>query len=460
MQVKVEEAVRERAASNESIRLPSGVLWTRGALQERLRGWLTSFPSRVFFITGASYLLLTWFYYAAMSHQPPAMLDHPVSWATIITIPWRHYDSYYFLHIAQYGYDTTYALPSFFPLYPLLIRIVAWPLGNHFTAAALLVSWVCAWGSYCWFYRLAEREYGKRVAQLALLFLACCPVSFFNFAPYSESLFLLVSFGAVERARAGRLWQAGLLGALGMLARPTGILLLIPLGWEWGRRTPEVARFANRVKQTWTRFASRQSATPAPTAQRHILILKEQTPAPTSRLSILSLGLLPLALLGYAISLQIALDNPLAFLGSEDGIWHRQLTMPWQTIRLFVTAFQRAALTNDIRLYIFNTVDLLLVLPLPAIVLYYAIRGRLWWGAALYQIAITLLLVAVPTHPSRLPYEVLLSTQRLLLPAFPIFFLVGQLGVSRSRLYRVLLILSLIALIFYTLRFLSNLFVA
>lgn len=456
MHVKVEEAVRERADTKESIYAPGSFLWTRGALQERLRGWLTSFPSRVFFITGAGYLLLTWFFYAAMSHQPPATLDHPTSWATIITIPWRHYDSYYFLHIAQNGYDSAYALPSFFPLYPLLVRIVAWPLGNHFTAAALLVSWLCAWGSYCWFYRLAESEYGKRAAQLGLIFLACCPVSFFNFAPYSESLFLLVSFGAVERARAGRLWQAGLLGALGMLARPTGILLLIPLGWEWGRRTPEVARFANRIKQTWTRFASRQSATPTPTAQEYSL----KAPALISRLSILSLGLLPLALVGYAISLKLALNNPLAFLGSEDGIWHRQLTMPWQTIALFVTAFQRAAQTSDIRLYIFNTADVLLVLPLPAIVLYYAIRGRLWWGAALYQIAITLLLVAVPTHPSRLPYEVLLSTQRLLLPAFPIFFLVGQLGVARPRLYRVLLVLSLIALLFYTLRFLSNLFVA
>lgn len=458
MQAKVQEAVAERAASHESSSVLSSATCSRRAVQKRLEGWLTSFPSRVFFITGAGYVLLTWFYYAAMSHQPPAILDHPTSWPTIITIPWRHYDSYYFLHIARYGYDTSYALPSFFPLYPLLVRIVAWPLGNHFTVAALLVSWICAWGSYCWFYRLAKREYGKRVAQLALIFLACCPVSLFNFAPYSESLFLLVSFGAVERARAGRLWQAGLLGALGMLTRPTGILLLIPLGWEWGRRTPQVARFANRIKQACTRLAVRLSVSHAPTAQRYFL--KEQAPAPISRLSILSLGLLPLALLGYALTLQMSLGNPLAFLGSEDSIWHRQLTMPWQTVGLFAIAFQRAAQTNDIRLYIFNTADLLLVLPLPAIVLFYTTRGRLWWGAALYQAAITLLLVAVPTHPSHWPYEVLLSTQRLLLPAFPIFLLVGQLGVARPRLYRALLFLSLIVLIFYTLRFLSNFFVS
>jgi hypothetical protein len=455
MQTKVEEAIEEALGQRAALHTSSRATWFRQAVQTHLRGWLSSFPSRVFFITGAGYLLLTWFFYAVMSHQTPATLDHPTSWATIITTPWRHYDSHFFLHIAQHGYNSAYALPSFFPLYPLLIRIVAWPLGNRFTAAALLVSWLCAWGSYCWFYRLAQREYGKRVAQLALIFLACYPVSFFNFAPYSESVFLLVSFGAVERARAGRLWQAGLLSALGMLARPTGILLLIPLGWEWGRRTPEVARFANRIKQTCLPFAARLSAPQTPTTQDFL-----HEPAPLSRLSILSLALTPLALLGYSFVLKLSLNNPLAFLSSEDDIWHRQLTMPWQTVGLFVIAFQRAAQAGDIRLYIFNTVDLLLVLPLPALILYYAIRGRLWWGAALYQLAITLLLVAVPTHPSHLPYEVLLSTQRLLLPAFPIFLLLGQLGVNRPRLYRVLVFLSIIVLIVYTLRFLSNLFVA
>ena len=156
-------------------------------------------------------------------------------WASAFTATWRRFDSYFFLQIAHRGY-TNQGLGAFFPLYPLLIRLFAWPLAGHFTLAALLVSWLCAWGSYLWFYRLAQREFGERVARFALLFLALSPVSFFSFAPYSESLFLLVSIGAVERARAGRLWQASALAALGMLTRPTGILLLIPLAWEWARR--------------------------------------------------------------------------------------------------------------------------------------------------------------------------------------------------------------------------------
>ncbi len=418
-------ALTERSSTGRPASLRrAGWAWSKALLQ--------SYPSRVFALTGVCYLLLTWFYYAALSHQPPATLNNPASWVTIITTPWRRYDSYYFLHIAQFGYDTN-RLPAFFPLYPLLVKIAAWPLGNHFTVAALFVSWLCCWGSYCWLYRLAAREYGQRAARLAVLALACCPMSFFMFAPYSESLFLLVSFGAVERARAGRLWQASALAALGMLTRPTGILLLIPIGWEWARR-------AGLFKPGGWR------ANPLKSAQ--------------SRLALLSLGLVPLALLAYSLYLKMVINSPLAFLGTESSIWKRQLTWPWNTAGLFTIAYQRAAQAGDLRLFVFNSVDLLLVLPLLGIVLYFAVRGRLWWGAALYQLALTVMLVAVPTHPSSLPYEVLLSTQRFMLPAFPIFLLLGQLGVARPRLYRVLLIISLIILIGYTLRFFQDLFVA
>ena len=70
---------------------------------------------------------------------------------------------------------------------------------------------------------------------------------FFCFAPYSESLFLLVSIGAVERARAGQPWQAGFLGALAMLTRSAGILVLIPLGWEVLRRSECFRRVPARL---------------------------------------------------------------------------------------------------------------------------------------------------------------------------------------------------------------------
>src|SRR5262249_7772355 len=162
----------------------------------------------------AFYITLTclhlWVFRASGGQQTGPGSFSLADWGSGFTATWRRFDAYFFLQIAHRGY-TNQGLGAFFPLYPVLIRLFSWPLFGHFTLAGLLVFWLCAWGSYLCFYRLAAREFGERVARWALLFLALSPVSFFSFAPYSESLFLLVSIGAVERARAGRLWQASAL---------------------------------------------------------------------------------------------------------------------------------------------------------------------------------------------------------------------------------------------------------
>jgi hypothetical protein len=55
---------------------------------------------------------------------------------------------------------------------------------------------------------------------------------------------------------------------------------------------------------------------------------------------------------------------------------------------------------------------------------------------------------------------VLIATQRYLLPAFPIFLLMGQLGVTRPKLYQLVLVSSVAVLVVFTLRFLSGYFIA
>jgi hypothetical protein len=466
--------------------------------QSRVGAWLTSFPSRVFLLALTFYLLLTnlhlWLHSASNDQQVLSSSLNLAAWGSAFTAAWRHFDSYFFLHIAQLGY-TNQGLGAFFPLYPALIRLFAWLLSGHFTLAALVVSWLAAWGSYLWFYRLAEREYGSQVARFSLLFLACCPVSLFSFAPYSESLFLLVSIGAVERARAGRLWQAGMLAALGMLTRPTGILLLIPLGWEWARRSPLFAAppaWLRPVLPRWLFQAEPPAQSPARTVETtpegrapakpacgsgRLRELGSRTLAPVGRsraracagsphpnlprLAWLSLGLVPLALASYMLYLKVHTGNALAFLAGESD-WHRRLALPWETAAFFVAAFQYAAQARDYTAFVGNIVDLLLVLPLSALVLYCALRRRsLWLGAALYQQALAVMLIAVPNVPEpSYGEEVLLSTQRFMLPAFPIFLLLGQLGIAHPWLYRLLLSASLLMLTLNTLHFLDGIFIA
>ncbi len=447
----VEPAVLEQRVSKKT-----DAHWFQRWRSSRAGALLSSFPSQVFFLALLFYLTLTclhiWFYHTA-SFAPGTFPLTDLGAA--FTSAWRRFDSFFFLQIAQFGYYDQ-GLGAFFPLYPLLVRLVAWPLQGHFTLAALLVSWLCAWGSYLWFYRLAQREFGPRVARYALLFLALCPVSFFGFAPYSESLFLLVSIGAVERARAGRLWQASLLAALGMLTRPTGILLLIPLAWEWARRAylaEALPGWLARRVPGWL-FQTTAPAKPASAEAA-------ATPASVKPLAWLSLGLVPLALLGYMLFLKLHNGNALAFLAGESA-WHRHFTLPWNTVGLFALAFQQTWQASNDTALIGNVIDLLLVIPLPAWVLYCAIRKKsIWLGAALYQLALTLMLIAVPNMPAPTTgEEVLLSTQRFMLPAFPIFLLLGQVETRHPWLYRAILIASSAFLLMNTWNFLNNIFIA
>lgn len=421
-------------------------------------GWLTSFPSRVFGIAAACNVLLTclhlWLQDQPTSQEGTSGL---VAWGEAFTSAWRRWDANAFLAIAHYGYTTT-PKRAYFPLYPALIRLLSWPLGGHFTLAALLVSWLCCWGSYLWFYRLVEREYGERVARYALLFLACCPVSFFLFAPYSEAVFLLVSIGAIERARAGRFWQASALAALGVLSRPTGIILFVPLAWEWGRCTPAVLRLMARLNASFARRTRQTTQAQPPTSSSPARMGQQSTRL--SRLALLSLTLIPLTLLSYMLYLKVATGNPLAFVASE-SLWGHHLAWPWNTAGLFVIAFQRAGQAGAADLFAINILDLLLVLPLPALVIYYTLRRRLLWtGAMLYHLGLTALLVAAPISPGNIPYEVLVSTERYILPAFPLFVLMGHFGAAHPRLYRVFLMVSVVILLLNTLRFLSGIFVA
>src|SRR5262249_29160432 len=57
-------------------------------------------------------------------------------------------------------------------------------------------------------------------------------VSFILFAPYTESLFLLLSVASLLMARRRQWWLAGLAGGLAALTRQQGLFLIVPLAWE------------------------------------------------------------------------------------------------------------------------------------------------------------------------------------------------------------------------------------
>ncbi|MBU6423756.1 MAG: hypothetical protein KGQ88_06970, partial [Chloroflexi bacterium] len=66
-------------------------------------------------------------------------------------------------------------------------------------------------------------------ARRSALYLLVFPMTVFLSAVYPESLFLACAVATVLEARRGRWWLAGTFAALGTLARPFGIVLVVPL---------------------------------------------------------------------------------------------------------------------------------------------------------------------------------------------------------------------------------------
>ena len=82
-------------------------------------------------------------------------------------------------------------------------------------------------------YRLVQREFGEKVASLSVIYLALFPTAFYLSAIYTKSLFLACSVACIYYARTQRWWLAGLCGGLASLTRAQGVLLLIPVVWEY-----------------------------------------------------------------------------------------------------------------------------------------------------------------------------------------------------------------------------------
>lgn len=145
----------------------------------------------------------------------------------VLAAPAIRWDSIHYLAIAGHGYASP-ASTAFFPLYPMLVRAVGFPLGSD-PLAGVIVSYAALAVGLVLLHRLTSLELGPRAADATVLLLAFAPLSFFFTAVYTESLFLALSVGSVYAARRGRWRSACGLGALAAATRVTGAGLVIPL---------------------------------------------------------------------------------------------------------------------------------------------------------------------------------------------------------------------------------------
>lgn len=219
------------------------------------------------------------------------------------------WDSLWYFSIVEDGYSLSSGDPSnvaFFPAYPLLTSLLHHLLSLNPFIAAYIVSGLSTFTSIWLLHRWAWlKSDDLAVADRTILYYISYPCAFFLFAPYTESLFLATSIGAVFAAQRKSWLIAGLLGAVAAATRVTGIILWGVLGLMW---LEQHGFYLLRIleRQTWSNTVS--------------AIKSDWNSA-------LLLSIAPLGLLGFMLFLGYKFGDPLAFVHAQEA-WGRQMSGP------------------------------------------------------------------------------------------------------------------------------------
>jgi hypothetical protein len=324
---------------------------------------------------------------------------------------WARFDGAFYLAIAGEGYDVSNPpKTAFFPLFPMLIRFGA-ALGGNPAFWGVLISLVATFFALYLLYRIAEKQWGIKVARAAVLTFAFFPTAFFLNAVYTEALFVALSAGSFWAATVRRdLLLAGILGALAAATRNLGVLVLVPLGYEW---------LHNRREYGWR--------------------------------GALWVGIVPAGLLGYIVFLWARFGDPLITMHQQRDYWYREPTNPLTTLTgawsgakeglthvldprslfldqaFFGAAFEASRTVDLAFLYLFL---ILIIVGLGLTIL----------GPGLWLYATLIVVIPLLTPGGWSP---LMSLPRFVLDAWPLFFVLGNLLVySRPALYLWLVVSS------------------
>jgi Mannosyltransferase (PIG-V) len=309
------------------------------------------------------------------------------------------WDGTWYRYIAERGYASPMpaVATAFFPVYPLVVRAVAFVV-RDLQVASLIVSNGCLIAAVLLLIKLLRLDYDELVSRRTVTFLLFNPMSFFLSAAYAESTFLLLSVGALLAARRSHWLAAGICGAFLSATRPPGLIISVPLLAE------HVVQWRERRELPRRLFQSR----------------------------LLWLGLIPLGIGAYLFYCYTTRGDWFLPLHAQTGGWGRTLTWPWQSF-LWPLNFQA------------SHIPLFQAIVTAAIILIVAGFFLKLRGSYLVYAAVSLLfslawgsLEALPRHVSML---------------FPIYLVMALLSVRWRWLYEPLLALSIALLAYCTVLF-------
>lgn len=299
------------------------------------------------------------------------------------------WDSAWFHRIVEHGYSTRQSA-AFLPVYPLVVRAVAWVVRND-VAAGMLVSLAAATGAAVLLERIARRHLPPAGARAAVVLFALYPLAFVFTAFYSDALFILFVALALDAAERGRALLAGVAGALAVDTRLLGLALVPAL-----------------VIVFW------------PSRRRLAAVL-----------------LLPFALAVWLLYCHIHFGDALATPHAEERYWQRQSPSPhayWGELRSWEASISNLVLhlpahgryPDYVVLAVKNLFDLAFLVA--AIWLSVLAWRRVGPALAVFSWATLVLVVGAPTKD-----EVLVGLPRFLLADLPLFLVLASLHERRPR---------------------------
>jgi hypothetical protein len=314
---------------------------------------------------------------------------------------WNRWDTNWYLRITTNGYEGDVLRTAFFPLYPMLIKVFALGGGENVRlGVAMIISNLGALAAFIAVGLIASHEAApKRIhagehdpapdtAQV-LSVMAAYPFAFFTVAAYADGLFFGLAAFSIFFARRGLWYWAALMAFLAGLTRPTGVILVLPLAWEYARQHGWLSR-------DWRERLRLNS------------VLK----------ALIVWGAVPLAIGLYAAYLWAAFGNPLVFVEAQSH-WGHQLVPIWELPFLLVGSVlnqpmwsftQSRLLIDVVPIVVFTALTLLGARRLPAIY-------------TLYMVGALIMSLASPLVGYFNPFA---SVGRYLLVAFPAFLLLAR----------------------------------
>ncbi len=162
-------------------------------------------------------------------HAPHGYFHAPTFRHALGPLEW--WDGIWYRHIAAHGYlfvPGRQSDPAFFPFYPLLLKGLG-AIGVSTGAGGVVLSNLFFLGALLVFDAFSAELFSATLARRATLLLAVYPTSYVCSMVYPESLVLLAFAGAGLLALRGRWLSCAAVAAVAALARPEGVLLLLPI---------------------------------------------------------------------------------------------------------------------------------------------------------------------------------------------------------------------------------------